>query len=133
MLSAGAKLGVYELLSPLGAGGMGEVWKARDTRLDRVVAIKHLKAQHSHRFEQEARAIAALNHPHICQIYDVGPDFLVLEFIEGAPLQGPLTAEQALPLALQIVSALEAAHKRGIFHRDLKPANVLITDTGAKL
>ena len=88
--TAGHMLGSYELLSPLGAGGMGEVWKARDTRLNRTVAIKRLKAQHSDRFEQEARAIAALNHPHICQIYDVGPDYLVMEFIEGAPLKGPL-------------------------------------------
>jgi serine/threonine-protein kinase len=112
---------------------MGEVYKARDTRLNRMVAIKCLWPQCGARFEQEARAIAALNHPHICQIFDVGADYLVLEFIEGAPLQGPLSAAEALPLALQIASALEAAHKRGILHRDLKPANVLVTETGAKL
>jgi serine/threonine protein kinase len=82
-LSVGDKLGPYELLAPVGAGGMGEVWKARDTRLDRIVAIKQLKGQHSARFEQEARAIAALNHPHICQIFDIGPDYLVLEYVEG--------------------------------------------------
>ena len=132
-LVSGTRLGPYEVLSKLGAGGMGEVWKARDTRLDRVVAIKHLNRAHSARFEQEARAIAALNHPHICQIYDVGPDYLVLEFVEGPALQGPLEAERALPLALQIAGALEAAHKRGILHRDLKPANVIVTGGGAKL
>ena len=132
-LTAGTRLGPYEIIAPLGAGGMGEVWKARDTRLDRAVAVKKLKGEHSARFEQEARAIAALNHPHICQIFDVGADYLVLEFVEGVPLQGPLSADEALPLALQIASALEAAHKRGILHRDLKPANVLVTDRGAKL
>jgi serine/threonine protein kinase len=84
------------------------------------VAIKRLKA-HSERFEQEARAIAALNHPHICQIYDVGPDYLVLEYVEGSPLKGPLPLEEAVRLALQIVGALEAAHRKGIVHRDLKP------------
>ena len=89
-LSVGQKLGPYELLAPIGAGGMGEVWKARDTRLDRIVAIKQLKGQHTARFEQEARAIAALNHPHICQLYDIGPDYLVLEYVEGEPLKGPL-------------------------------------------
>ena len=88
-LAAGTRLGPYEILSALGTGGMGEVWKARDTRLDRIVAIKQLTRQHSDRFEQEARAIAALNHQHICQIYDVGPDYLVLEYVEGQPLQGP--------------------------------------------
>jgi eukaryotic-like serine/threonine-protein kinase len=132
-LAAGTRLGPYEKLAPIGAGGMGEVWKARDTRLNRMVAIKQLKGDQSERFELEARAIAALNHPHICQIYDVGPDYLLLEFVEGAPLCGPLTVEQALPLALQIVSALEAAHKRGVLHRDLKPANVMVTESGAKL
>jgi TolB-like protein/Flp pilus assembly protein TadD len=112
---------------------MGEVWKARDTRLNRIVAIKRLKAQHSTRFEQEGRAIAALNHPNICQIYDVGPDYLVLEFVEGKPLRGPLKLEEAVRVAIQIASAVEAAHRRGILHRDLKPGNVLITDSGAKL
>jgi serine/threonine-protein kinase len=112
---------------------MGEVWKARDTRLDRIVAIKRLKAQRGTRFEQEARAIAALNHPHICQIFDVGPDYLVLEFITGTPLRGPLPAGKALSLALQIADALETAHKRGILHRDLKPANIMVTEAGAKL
>ena len=89
---AGDRIGPYEILARIGAGGMGEVWKARDTRLDRIVAVKRLKGQHSARFEQEARAIAALNHPHICQIYDVGPDYLVLEYIDGHPLRGPLAA-----------------------------------------
>jgi serine/threonine protein kinase len=92
----GTPLGLYVLLAPIGAGGMGEVWKARDTRLDRIVAVKRLKGQHSARFEQEARAIAALNHPHICQIHDIGPDYLVLEYIEGAPLHGPLPAEECV-------------------------------------
>src|SRR5215467_5842324 len=95
-LSVGDKLGPYEVLSPLGAGGMGEVYKARDTRLDRIVAIKTSKAQFSERFAREARAIAALNHPNICQLYDVGPDYLVMEFIDGGPLKGPLPLEQAL-------------------------------------
>jgi serine/threonine-protein kinase len=112
---------------------MGDVYKARDTRLNRVVAIKHLKETHRARFEQEAQAIAALNHPHICMLYDVGPDYLVMEFVEGQPLRGPLPPESVFRLALQIASALEAAHKRGILHRDLKPANVLVTNTGAKL
>jgi TolB-like protein/Tfp pilus assembly protein PilF len=112
---------------------MGEVWKARDTRLDRLVAIKCLRAPHGARFGQEARAIAALNHPHICQIFDIGPDYLVLEFVEGVPFEGPLPVRDALQVALQIASALEAAHKRGILHRDLKPANVLVTEAGAKL
>ena len=129
----GVQLGPYVLLSPIGAGGMGEVWKARDTRLDRVVAIKRLKGQHSKRFEQEARAIAALNHPHICQIYDIGPDYLVMEYVDGAPLRGPLSAEEAVRLAVQIASALEEAHGRGILHRDLKPANIMVTGKGAKL
>ena len=133
MLAAGDRLGPYEVLALLGTGGMGEVWKARDTRLDRIVAIKCLNAQHGTRFEQEARAIAALNHSHICQIFDIGPDYLVLEFVEGAPLAGPLPAREAVQVGLQIASALEAAHKRGILHRDLKPANVLVTDSGAKL
>jgi eukaryotic-like serine/threonine-protein kinase len=131
--SAGTQLGPYEILSPIGAGGMGEVWKARDTRLHRIVAIKQLKGQHTARFEQEARAIAALNHPHICQIYDVGPDYLVLEYIKGAPITGPMNEADAVRAALQIATALEAAHAKGILHRDLKPGNILMTSAGAKL
>ncbi len=132
--SAGTKLGPYELLGPIGAGGMGEVWKARDTRLDRTVAIKRLKGRHTTRFEQEARAIAALNHPNICTVHDVGPDYLVMEYVEGKPLRGPLRVEEAVKLALQIAGALEEAHGRGILHRDPKPGNILVTGKGvAKL
>ena len=130
-LSAGDKLGPYEILAPIGAGGMGEVWKARDTRLNRIVAIKLLKAQHTGRFEQEARAIAALNHPNICVLYDIGPDYLVMEFIEGKPLPRTLPPEEAVRFAIQIASAVEEAHGRGILHRDLKPGNVLITAKGS--
>jgi serine/threonine protein kinase len=130
-ISPGDKLGPYEILASIGAGGMAEVWKARDSRLNRVVAIKRLKGQHGARFLQEAHAIAALNHPHICQIYDVGPDYLVMEYVEGEPLSGPLRAEEAVKLALQIAGALEEAHGRGILHRDLKPANILVTPKGA--
>jgi eukaryotic-like serine/threonine-protein kinase len=129
--SAGERLGPYEIVALIGSGGMGEVWKARDTRLGRIVAIKRLKGQHGERFEQEARAIAALNHPHICQIHDIGPDYLVLEYIEGEPLRGPVLAQDAVRLAIQIASALEEAHSRGILHRDLKPANILVTAKGA--
>ena len=129
--TTGAHLGPYVLLAPIGAGGMGEVWKARDTRLRRMVAVKRLNQQHSARFEQEARTIAALNHPNICQIYDIGPDYLVLEYIEGEPLRGPLPLEDALSLAIQVASALEEAHGRGVLHRDLKPANILVTRAGA--
>ncbi len=132
-LSAGERLGPYEILSPLGAGGMGEVYKARDTRLDRIVAIKVSQAQFSERFENEARAVAALNHPHICQLYDVGPDYLVMEFVEGAPLKGPLPIEKAVEFAGQILDALDAAHQKGITHRDLKPDNILVTKKGIKL
>jgi len=112
---------------------MGDVWKARDTRLNRFVAIKTLKGEHSSRFQQEARAIAALNHPNICTLHDVGPDYLVMEYVEGAPLSGPLPIGDAVRIALQIAGALAAAHKRGILHRDLKPANVMVTEGGAKL
>jgi serine/threonine-protein kinase len=124
-------LGPYVLLEPIGTGGMGEVWKARDTRLDRTVAIKRLKQEHRDRFEHEARVIAALNHPHICQIHDAGPDYLVLEFVEGAAVRGPLPADDVLRLGLQIASALEDAHAAGIFHRDLKPDNILLTRKGS--
>jgi serine/threonine-protein kinase len=112
---------------------MGEVWKARDTRVDRLVAIKRLKAERTQRFTREARAIAALNHPHICQLYDVGPDYLVMEYVEGEPLKGPVAAAEALRLASQIAEALIAAHRKGIVHRDLKPANILVNESGAKL
>src|SRR2546425_8962924 len=122
----GVQLGPYDLLAPVGVGGMGEVWKARDTRLDRIVAIKRLKAENTERFKREARAIAALNHPHICQIYDVGPDYLVMEYVEGEPLKGPLPPNEAVRLAIQIAEALEAAHQKGIVHRDLKPGNILL-------
>src|SRR6516225_11484169 len=125
--SAGERLGHFEIIGPIGAGGMGEVWKARDTRLDRLVAIKTCKAQFSERFAREARAIAAVNHPHICQLYDVGPDYLVMEYVEGSPLKGPLPAKKAIEYATQILSALDAAHSKGIVHRDLKPANILVT------
>jgi serine/threonine protein kinase len=112
---------------------MGEVWKARDTRLDRTVAIKVLKDKFSERFEREAHAVAALNHPHICQLYDVGPDYLVMELVEGTPLKGPLPVEKAVEYAGQILDALDAAHRKGITHRDLKPANILVTKQGIKL
>src|SRR5438045_8531225 len=121
--SCGERLGPYEIRAFIGAGGMGEVWKAWDSRLNRTVALKGSKAGFSARFEREARAIAALNHPHICQIYDVGPDYLVMEFVEGKPLKGPLPLAQAVAYAAQILDALAAAHKKGIIHRDLKPAN----------
>src|SRR4051794_15909340 len=124
-VAAGTRLGPYEILAPIGAGGMGEVFKARDTRLDRIVAIKVSKENFSERFEREARAVAALNHPHICQIYDVGPDYLVMEYIEGSVLKGPLPLAVALRYGAEICDALHAAHKKGITHRDLKPANIL--------
>src|SRR5262245_35456741 len=132
-LSPASRVGPYEIEAALGAGGMGAVYRARDTRLHRTVALKVAAEHFSDRVEREARAIAALNHPHICQIYDVGPDFLVMEFVDGRPLQGPLTVERALDLGIQVLDALDAAHRRGIVHRDLKPANILVTKTGIKL
>jgi len=127
----GSHVGPYVLESPIGSGGMGEVWKARDSRLGRIVAIKRLKEPHGERFEQEARAVAALNHPNICQIFDVGPDYLVLEYIDGKPLKGPLPVQDALRLAIQIAGALDAAHRKGVVHRDLKPGNIMVTAEGA--
>ena len=132
-LAPGARLGPYEILAPIGAGGMGEVYKARDTRLDRIVAVKVSQAQFSERFENEARAVAALNHPHICQLYDIGPDYLVMEFVDGTPLKGPLPIEKALEFGVQILDALDAAHQKGITHRDLKPNNILVSKKGTKL
>ena len=131
--SVGDRLGPYEILALIGKGGMGEVYRARDPRLNRDVAVKVSAAQFSERFEREARAIAALNHSHICQVYDVGPNYLVMEFIEGDPLKGPLPLEKALEYARQIASALDAAHKKNITHRDFKPANILVTASGVKL
>jgi eukaryotic-like serine/threonine-protein kinase len=132
-MTPGERLGPYEILAPIGEGGMGEVWKARDTRLDRIVALKVSKHEFSERFEREARSIAALNHPHICQLYDVGPNYLVMEFVEGPPLKGPLPVDKAAEYAGQILDALDAAHRKGITHRDLKPANILVTKQGIKL
>jgi len=129
-LQAGQRLGPYEILAPIGAGGMGEVYKARDTRLRRDVAIKICSGQFSERFEREARVIASLNHPNICQLYDVGPNYLVMELVEGETLSGPLSVETALNYARQIAEALDAAHEKGIVHRDLKPGNVKVTPAG---
>jgi eukaryotic-like serine/threonine-protein kinase len=113
LLSAGTRLGPYEILAPIGAGGMGEVYKARDTRLDRTVAVKISAQEFSERFEREARAVAALNHPHICQLYDVGPNYLVMELIEGKPLAGPLPLEKSVEYAEQILDALDAGAPEG--------------------
>ncbi len=147
-LSPGARLGPYEVLSALGAGGMGEVYKARDTRLDRTVALKVLPsevagdADRRARFEREARAVAALDHPHICGIYDVGhadgTHYLVMPHLDGQTLaarlvKGPLPLDQALKIAAEIADALDKAHRQGIIHRDLKPANIMLTKAGSKL
>src|SRR6478735_10776329 len=124
VLAPGTQLGPYEIESLIGSGGMGEVYKARDGRLNRSVAIKRMIAEDKSRFQSEARAIAAINHPHICQIYDIGPDYLVLEYLEGEQLRGPVAPHEAVRLSSQIADALQAAHERGILHRDLKPDNV---------
>ena len=132
-LATGTRLGPYEIVAPIGAGGMGQVYKARDTRLNRIVAIKVSNEQFSERFEREAHAVAALNHSNVCTLHDVGPNYLVMEYIEGTPLKGPLPLHQALKYAAQICDALDAAHRKAITHRDLKPANILVTKTGIKL
>jgi Tol biopolymer transport system component/tRNA A-37 threonylcarbamoyl transferase component Bud32 len=134
-LSAGTRLGPYEILAPIGAGGMGEVYRARDPRMGREVAIKVSAERFSDRFEREVHAVAALNHPNICHLYDVGPNYLVMELVEGPTLaerikEGALPLEEVLPIARQIADALEAAHEKGIIHRDLKPANIKIKPDG---
>ena len=147
-LTTGAKLGPYEIVEQIGAGGMGEVYKAKDTRLDRTVAIKVLPSHLAdnpdlkQRFEREARAVSSLNHPHICTLFDVGEqdgtDFLVMEYIEGESLadrlkKGALPLDQALLHAIEIADALDKAHRQGVVHRDLKPGNIMLTKSGAKL
>ena len=147
-LTPATKLGPYEIVAPLGVGGMGEVYRARDTRLERSVAIKilptHLSSDpaRKQRFEREAKTISSLNHPYICVLYDVGSqdglDFLVMECLEGETLakrleKGPLPLEQVLKYGAQIADALDKAHRGGVIHRDLKPGNIMLTPTGAKL
>jgi Tol biopolymer transport system component len=147
-LAPSTRLGPYEILSSIGAGGMGEVYRARDKRLDRTIAVKVLAPnlsgdpEYRQRFEREARAVAALSHPHICSVYDIGThdgvDYLVMEYLEGENLaariaKGPLPIEEALRYAMQIADALDQAHRHGVVHRDLKPSNVMLTKTGAKL
>ena len=147
-LASGMKLGPYEILSPLGSGGMGEVYRARDTRLDRTVAIKVLPAHlasdptRRQRFEREARAIASLNHPHICVLHDIGTeggiDFLVLEYLDGETLahrvdRGPMPTQELLKIASEVSDALDKAHRQGVTHRDIKPGNIMLVKSGAKL
>ena len=147
-LSTGCRLGPYEIVAPLGSGGMGEVYRARDTRLDRTVAIKVLHSslvaapELKARFEREARAISQLNHPHICTLYDIGShngtDFLVMEYLEGGTLadrlhRGALSLVEVLNLGIEIADALDKAHRAGIIHRDLKPGNIMLTKAGTKL
>ena len=147
-LESGSRLGPYEIEAPIGKGGMGEVYRAKDTRLDRTVAIKVIasdvagNAGFKERFEREARAVSRLNHPHICTLYEFDSegsvDFLVMEYLEGETLaqrleRGPLTQEEALRYGVQIADALDNAHRQGIVHRDLKPGNAMLTPAGAKL
>src|SRR6202051_2501053 len=147
-VKTGTRFGPYEIFSAIGAGGMGEVYRARDTRLDRIVAIKvlptHLadRSDLRARFEREARTIASLNHPHICTLFDIGQqdgiDYLVMEYLEGETLaqrllKGALPVEQVLQYAIEISDALDKAHRKGVTHRDLKPGNIMLTKSGAKL
>src|SRR5215471_3919101 len=135
LLNSGAKLGPYEILAPIGAGGMGEVYRAHDPRMGRDVAIKVCSERFSERFDREVRAVAALNHPNICHLYDVGPNYLVMELVEGPTIaerikQGAVPLDEALAIAKQISDALEAAHESGVVHRDLKPANIKVRPDG---
>src|SRR4051812_15230205 len=147
-LETGSTIGAYEILGLLGAGGMGEVYRARDTRLDRIVAIKVLQGHLTldedvrQRFDREARIISSLNHPHICTLYDVGHqdgmDYLVMEYLEGESLaerlaRGALTIPETLKTSVEIADALDRAHRQGLLHRDLKPGNIMLTKSGAKL
>src|SRR5581483_4055124 len=137
-LRPGSHLGPYRIESELGAGGMGQVYRAVDTRLNRPVAIKVVPEHFSARFEREARSISSLNHPHICTLYDVGLNYLVLELISGSSLaeqlkKGPLPIEQVIRYGIQIADALAAAHSRGIVHRDLKPGNIMVSKSGIKV
>src|SRR2546430_13946077 len=144
-LAPGTRLGHYKIQSPLGAGGMGEVYRARDTRLDRIVAIKILPShlcldpERKQRFEREARAISSLNHPNICTVHDVGSqdgiEYLVMEYLEGETLasrlvRGALPLDRALKHGIEVTDALDTAHRRGIIHRDLKPSNIFLTNHG---
>src|SRR6478736_4695105 len=135
ILKSGEQLGPYRVLEPIGAGGMGEVYRAHDPRLNRDVAVKVSSERFSERFSREAHAVAALNHPNICHLYDVGPNYLVMELVEGPTLaerikEGAVPLDEALPIARQIADALDAAHEKGIVHRDLKPGNVKIRPDG---
>src|SRR5260370_20139511 len=142
LLAEKTRFGPYEIISLLGAGGMGDVSEARHSRLDRHVAIQICKGRINEPFEREARAVSSLNHPHICVLYDIGREgsveFLVMEYLEGESLEarlrkGALPIEEALRIAIQIAGALDAAHRKGVVHRDLKPGNVMLTRSGAKL
>ncbi len=130
-LSPGDTLGPYQIQAPVGKGGMGEVYRAHDSRLNRDVAIKLSNVEFTERFTREARTIAALNHTNICHLYDVAPNYLVMEYVEGETLHGPMSVRDALPILRQIIDGIEAAHEKGIVHRDLKPANIKITPEGA--
>src|SRR4051795_3605870 len=137
-LSAGDRLGPYEILAPIGAGGMGEVYRARDGRLGREVALKIVGEQFTGRFQREAESISALNHPNICTLYDVGPNYLVMELVAGETLaarlqRGPLPIETVRQYGGQILAALAEAHSKGVVHRDLKPGNIMIGKSGVKV
>ena len=129
-LAPGTRLGPYEITAQIGAGGMGEVYRARDSRIGRDVAIKVAAEEFGERSEREARAVAALNHPNVCTLHDVGPNYLVMELVEGEAPKGPLPLHTALDYARQIADALDAAHEKGIVHRDLKPDNIKIRSDG---